>query len=144
MGSWQLIAIFGLLVQDAIDMNVLRLLYLGFGWLCVGLGVIGIVMPILPTTPFLLVAVWAFSKSSPELAAKLRNHPQLGLFIRSWQDHGAIPPVGKIMSIAMMTASGAYFIYAAILPFAATVALCAAFALIAIYILTRPSSGPKP
>ena len=61
-------------------------LLLGTGWLCVGLGALGVVMPLFPTTPFLLVAVWAFSRSSPELAEKIRNHPVVGPFIRDWQD----------------------------------------------------------
>jgi uncharacterized protein len=142
--SWQLIAIFGLLVQDAIDMNPLRLIYLGLGWLFVGLGVIGIIMPIFPTTPFLLLAMWAFSRSSPELAEKLRNHPKVGRFICGWQDHGVIPPIGKIMSVTMMTVMAAYVLYIGLLPLWAALLVCAVLVFVAVYIVSRPSAPPKP
>ena len=51
-------------------MDFRRLIYLGIGWLSRGMAAAGIILPILPTTPMLLVAVWAFGKSSPELAEK--------------------------------------------------------------------------
>ena len=83
-------------------------LLLGTGWLCVGLGALGVVMPLFPTTPFLLVAVWAFSRSSPELAEKIRNHPVVGPFIRDWQDAGVIPTKAKVFAVVMMAAMFAY------------------------------------
>jgi uncharacterized protein len=138
-----LIAIFGQLVQDAIEMNALRLFYLGLGWLSVGLGVLGIIMPILPTTPFLLLAVWAFSRSSPELAERLRNHPKAGPYIRAWQDHGVIPPLGKFMAIIMMTVMAAYLVAYSPLPLWAGVTASAGMFLVAVYIVTRPSAPPK-
>jgi uncharacterized protein len=141
--SWRLIAIFGQLVQDAIEMNALRLFYLGLGWLSVGLGVVGIIMPILPTTPFLLLAVWAFSRSSPELAEKLRNHPKAGPYIRAWQDHGVIPPLGKFLAITMMTVTGAYLIVYGPLPLWAAISACAGMFLVAVYIVTRPGAPPQ-
>jgi uncharacterized protein len=137
-----LIAIFGQLVQDAIEMNAIRLFYLGLGWLSVGLGVLGIIMPILPTTPFLLLAVWAFSRSSPELAEKLRNHPKAGPYIRAWQDYGVIPPAGKIMAVLMMTVMGAYLILYSPLPQWAAAVTCLMMLAVAIYIVTRPSRVP--
>jgi uncharacterized protein len=140
--SWRLIAIFGQLVQDAIEMNVLRLFYLGLGWFCVGLGLLGIIMPILPTTPFLLLAVWAFSRSSPELAEKLRNHPKAGPYIRAWQDYGVIPPVAKIMAVLMMSAMGAYLSFYSPVPQWAAAVACVVMLVVSIYIVTRPSKVP--
>ncbi len=124
-------------------MNALRLFYLGLGWLSVGLGVLGIIMPILPTTPFLLLAVWAFSRSSPELAERLRNHPKAGPYIRAWQDHGVIPPLGKVMAITMMTVMAAYLVAYSPLPLWAGVTASAGMFLVAVYIVTRPSAPPK-
>jgi uncharacterized protein len=124
-------------------MNALRLFYLGLGWLCVGLGVIGIIMPILPTTPFLLVAVWAFSRSSPELAEKLRNHKYAGPYIRDWQDHGVIPPKAKVLAIVMMSAMGVYVAGFSVVPGWVALLVCAALMAIGIYILTRPGAAPK-
>ncbi len=123
-------------------MNVIKILYLGLAWLCVGLGIIGIVMPIFPTTPFLLLAVWAFGRSSPEMAEKLRNHPKAGRYIRDWQDHGVIPPIGKIMAISMMSAAGVYLAGFSQLPGWAVVSACAIMIAIGCFILTRPSSAP--
>jgi uncharacterized protein len=123
-------------------MNPIRLFYLGLGWLCVGLGVIGIIMPILPTTPFLLVAVWAFSKSSPELAEKLRNHPVAGKYIRAWQDYGAIPPVGKALAVTMMSVMGVYVAGFSSVPNWAALAICLVLVAVGVYILLRPSEPP--
>jgi len=54
------------------------------GMLCVGLGVIGIFVPGLPTTPFMLLAAWLFARSSTRLHQWLLNHPRLGPFIKAW------------------------------------------------------------
>lgn len=119
-------------------MTALRLFYLGFGWLSVGLGIIGIILPILPTTPFLLVAMWAFSRSSPELAEKLRNHPSAGPYIRAWQDHGAIPVLGKVLAVSMMSVMGIYLAGFSVLPGWAAVPACLGLIAIGVYIITRP------
>ena len=123
-------------------MNPVRLFYLGLGWLSVALGVVGIILPILPTTPFLLVAVWAFSKSSPELAEKLRNHPKAGPYIRAWQDHGVIPPMGKALAVTMMSVMGIYFAGFSILPGWAALLVCVVLVAVGVYILSRPSKPP--
>jgi uncharacterized protein len=123
-------------------MQAFRIFYLALGWLCVALGIVGIILPLLPTTPFLLVAVWAFSKSSPALAAKLRNHPKAGPYIRAWQDHGAIPVVGKVLSTVMMAAMGIYLVGFSLAPLWAAISVCIAMAAVAGYILTRPSAAP--
>ena len=82
--------------------------YLAVGWISVALGVIGVVIPILPTTPFLIVAVWAFSRSSPVFAERIRNHPVVGPYIRDWQDFGVIPVKAKILACLMMGTASLY------------------------------------
>lgn len=89
-----------------------RPVYLAIGWGCVGLGIAGAILPLLPTTPFLLVALWAFSRSSPAAAAWLRSHPRLGPYIVDWQDHGVIPLRAKVFAVAMMSASFAWLVLA--------------------------------
>ena len=84
---------------------------LGTGWLCVGLGVVGIIMPLFPTTPFLLVAVWAFSRSSPEMAEKIRSHRHAGKFVRDWEDEGVIPTGAKVIAVVMMTVMFGYLFF---------------------------------
>jgi uncharacterized membrane protein YbaN (DUF454 family) len=123
-------------------MRLSRYFYLGLGWLCVGFGAIGIVVPVLPTTPFLLVAVWAFSRSSPEIAARLRSHPRFGHYIRHWQDHGVIPLKAKVLAMLMMAGAGFYLVRFSGAPAWAAYSACAALLAVGVYILTRPSVPP--
>jgi len=79
-------------------------------WLLVGVtattcGVAGIVLPLVPTTPFLLVAAYAFARSSPRLHAWLLTHPRFGPLIRDWQDHGAIGTWTKVLAVLVMVAT---------------------------------------
>jgi uncharacterized membrane protein YbaN (DUF454 family) len=72
-----------------------RLLYLGLGLLSVALGAAGIVLPLLPTVPFMLLAAFFFARSSPRLEAWIVDHPRFGPHIRAWRERGAIGPAGK-------------------------------------------------
>ncbi len=117
-----------------------RPLLLGTGWLCVGLGALGIVLPLFPTTPFLLVAVWAFSKSSPELAERIRNHRIAGPYVRDWQDEGVIPLGAKIAAMAMMAGTLTYLAFFAAVPQWAVVVAVLVMLGAAIFILTRPTN----
>ena len=118
-------------------------LLLGTGWLCVGLGALGVVMPLFPTTPFLLVAVWAFSRSSPELAEKIRNHPVVGPFIRDWQDSGVIPTKAKVFAVVMMAAMFAYLHFGAQAPVWIEVGVAVVFLAVSAFIVTRPGRAPQ-
>lgn len=76
-------------------------------WLVVGLlataaGIIGIFLPLVPTTPFLLLAAYAFARSSPRLHTWLVAHPVLGRPIEDWQRHGAISRGVKITAVVTM------------------------------------------
>lgn len=76
--------------------------WLLLGWTSVALGFAGIVLPILPTTPFLILAAFAFSRSSPRLRQWLVEHDIFGGPIRDWEDKGAIRPRYKIMACTAM------------------------------------------
>ena len=78
---------------------------LAFAWLNVGLGMIGVVVPGMPTTIFLIIAVWAFSKCSIRFQRWLWNHPKFGSSIRAWHQHRVIPVKAKIMAASMMAVS---------------------------------------
>lgn len=79
--------------------------YRALGLLCVVLGVIGAVLPLLPTTPFLLLAAYFFARSHPEWEARLLAHPRAGPAIRAWRDHRAIPRVAKRAATLLMSIS---------------------------------------
>jgi len=78
---------------------------LAFGWLNVGMGIIGILVPGLPTTVFLIIAAWAFSKSSERFHRWLWNHPRFGGSIQAWHKHRVIPTRVKYLASLMMTLS---------------------------------------
>ena len=80
----------------------LRPLLLGAGWLSMALGVIGIFLPVLPTTPFLLLAAACFVRSSPRVYVWLVTHPRLGPWIRDYLDGEGIPLKAKFYSIGLM------------------------------------------
>lgn len=85
-----------------------RPIYKGLGFLAVGLGAIGAALPIMPTVPFLLLAVYFFARSSPELEQKILDHPHWGPQVKDWRDRRAISRSSKTMAIGAMTV-GAIF-----------------------------------
>ena len=74
----------------------MRVVYLGVGWLAGSCAFIGAFLPILPTVPFLLVALWAFGRSSDRLRERLLADPVFGPDIRRCQEPGAIRRGAKI------------------------------------------------
>jgi hypothetical protein len=118
-----------------------RPLWMLLGFVCVGLGFIGALLPVMPTTIFLILAVGCFARSSPRLEAWLLNHPRFGPTLRAWRAEGAIPRRGKIMACAGISVGYVLFwlgarpnLWLALLV-GAFMAGCAA------YILTRPAPG---
>lgn len=69
------------------------------------LGLIGIAVPVLPTTPFLIVAAWAAGKGWPALEERLLAHEKFGPHIRRWRERGAVPRRAKMIASAMMLGS---------------------------------------
>lgn len=112
------------------------LLALGFG--CVGLGVLGMFLPVLPTTIFFIIALWAFSKSSVRAHQWLYNHPRFGAQLRDWHQHKMIPLKAKVLAVTMITGSFLYItVYLAngwLVPILTGVILGS----VIIYIVTRP------
>jgi hypothetical protein len=85
-----------------------RFLYLALGWVCVVLGVIGVFLPLMPTTVFLLIAAWAFSRSSERWHRWLREHAHFGETIRAWEEHHAMPRRAKRIALLALAASYAF------------------------------------
>jgi len=118
--------------------KTIKLLYLGLGVTCTALGFIGAFLPVLPTTPFLLVALWAFSKSSPRLQQWLYHHHRYGTTLQEWFEHGVISVRVKIIATTAICLSipTAYFITESksLLLFHVPIVV-----LTVIYLYTRPS-----
>ncbi|MGD9478548.1 YbaN family protein [Shinella sp. G-2] len=116
----------------------MRPIYMLAGLLMTALGIIGVFLPLLPTTPFLLVAVWCFSRSSPRLEAWLLNHRTLGPPLANWKREGAISARTKVVALSLIAASYGFFWYRVqpSLLLAAVVALILLAS--ALFIATRP------
>ena len=84
---------------------LLRWLLLAFAVLCLGLGIIGIIVPGLPTTVFILMAAWAAARSSPRLYRWLWQHRLFGSMLRNWAQGGKVSRHAKWSAAAMMSLS---------------------------------------
>ncbi len=85
------------------ESRVVRVLYLGAGLAFVALGVLGLFLPVLPTTPFLLLAAACFARASSRFYNWLLNNPLLGPTILEWRRHRSIPYRTKVAAIVLMT-----------------------------------------
>ncbi len=75
------------------------------GCIFLTLGVIGAVLPLLPTTPFVLLSAFCFANSSPRFHTWLHRHPYFGKIIKNWQENRSIPAKAKYLALGMMTVS---------------------------------------
>ena len=113
-----------------------RYTLLAIGWLSVLLGVIGIFVPVLPTTPFLLLAAACFVRSSRRFYLWLVNHKHLGPWIRDYLEGNGIPLKGKVYAIGLMWASIGLSCYLVPMPWARAFLLTSAV-LVTLYILRQ-------
>lgn len=121
--------------ETAVDLARRRLYRIG-GCICLGAAAVGVVLPLLPTTPFLLLAAWLFSKSSPALHHRLLNHPRFGPLLRDWQRERAIPRKAKAAAIAALLASWSGLVLTVDAMVAAAAA--AVMAPVGLFVATRP------
>jgi len=82
-----------------------RPLWLGSGLLSVGLGILGIALPLLPTVPFFLLAAFCFARSNPAWEHRLLNHPRYGPPLRQWRERKAISRKAKLAALTAMAAT---------------------------------------
>ena len=115
-----------------------KIILLSIGWICVGLGFIGIFVPGLPTTIFLIVALWAFTKSSNKLRIWLLNHKKFGPFLRDWQEHRVVPLRAKILMVILQTCV-VIMVHYTFNNLFITIGLIVILVLVASYVLSLPS-----
>ena len=115
-----------------------KIILLSIGWICVGLGFIGIFVPGLPTTIFLIVALWAFTKSSKKLRIWLLNHKKFGPFLRDWQEHRVVPLRAKILMVILQTCV-VIMVHYTFNNLFITIGLIVILVLVAWYVLSLPS-----
>ncbi len=85
--------------------RAVRWAYLGLGWCFFGLGVIGVILPVIPGTPLMLVALWAFTRGSTRLEHWLLQHRWFGAPLRAWRLGRVVPLSVKLTAWFSMAAS---------------------------------------
>lgn len=85
--------------------SITRRAWLVLAVACTSIGAVNAFLPVLPTTVFWIIAAWAFGKSSPELARRLREHPRFGPGLKLWMDHRMMSRRSKFAAIAAIGCS---------------------------------------
>lgn len=116
----------------------MRILWVTLGLTCVGLGIIGIAIPLLPTVPFMLLAAYCFARSSERLHNWLLSHPRFGPPIEDWQSRGAINPRVKRISTVSVAAVFALSLVMGLRPLILGIQ-AVVLGCVLIFIWTRPS-----
>ena len=114
-----------------------RLAWQALALTCLALGLLGIVLPGLPTVPFLIAAAWAGGRGWPALEHWLLRHPRFGPPILRWRDHGAVPRRAKSAATVMMLISAVVLVLSS-LPAVARIGLPLVMAAIAVWLWSRP------
>lgn len=118
--------------------RVARGLWLGVGVVLVGVGFVGLFLPLLPTTDFMLLALPCFARSSPQLESWLLNHPRFGGSLRAWRDERAVGRYGKIAACAGMAGGYALFCMSAHPNWFLALAVAALMIGAAAWVVSRP------
>ncbi len=119
-----------------------RWAFLGIGFAFTGLGVLGAVLPLLPATPFFLVALWAFARSSRRFHDWLYHHPVFGPPLRSFHEHRVVPRYAKALSLGTMTVTFALAWLHGRTPAWGLAAMAVLFLGSAAFVLRFPSTPP--
>ncbi|ART79194.1 YbaN family protein [Oceanisphaera avium] len=121
----------------------MRIVFALLGGLALLLGIIGVFLPVMPTTPFILLAAFLFSKSSPKIHAWLVNHPWFGPLIQDWQAHRGVRPHIRRRALWMMAISFSFSMY--VLPlWQLKLGLALGFAIVVFWFLRLPVIRDAP
>lgn len=123
-------------------MGLVRRLFCAAGFASLGAAALGAALPVLPTTPFVLLAAWCFSKGSPRLHRRLLASRAFGPLVLNWRRHGVIRPRAKALSGALIVLFFAFSLaFTELAPVLKALLACVGAAVLG-FILTRPGA-PK-
>ena len=117
--------------------GVIRAGYFAFGLFSLALGALGLLLPILPTVPFVILAAFCFARSSPALERRLVEHRTFGPHINAWRSRGAISRKGKAAAAVAFAAS--VLLGLLMLPFPWSLIPAAAALIGGAWVLSRPT-----
>lgn len=119
----------------------MKFFWITLGWIALVLGIIGAFLPLLPTTPFLLLAAWSFSQGSEKLHLWIMTHPKLSPPIIDWQENRAIQRSIKVTATFTMLAMiglTALFASQLAIPSWAVIIQAVILTIVAAFLWTRP------
>jgi len=118
-----------------------KIILITVGWCCVGMAFIGVFVPGIPTTIFLIVALWAFARSSKKFHSWLLNHKRFGPILQNWESHKIVPRNAKILMVILQISAVIIFHYS-LQNIYLTVLLIITLIFVARYVLSLPSESP--
>jgi uncharacterized protein len=114
-----------------------RFAYATLAYVCVGLAMLGVVLPGLPTVPFLLLAAWAASRGSARLHRWLYEHPRFGQVLIDWEQKGAVSRRSKVLAVLLLSSSWLIMLWRVGDPWL-LLALALLFTAVGTFVATRP------
>jgi len=118
-----------------------KIILITIGWSCVGLAFVGTFVPGIPTTIFLIIALWAFAKSSKKFHSWLLNHKRFGPILQNWESHKVVPRKAKILMVILQISAVIIFHYS-LQNIYLTAILIITLIFVARYVLSLPSELP--
>ena len=119
-------------------MKLRKYTYIVLGWLSFAIGFIGMFLPLLPTVVFWIIAVWLWSKGSPELMEKVYQNPRYGSQIKAFMLHGVVSRKGKMAAVISMSISYVLFQFIVKPGFATGIGVAVVLSIIALWLISRP------
>ena len=122
-----------------------RFLWALLAWVSLILGIIGAVLPVMPTVPFILLSAFAATRGSDRLRGWLMAHPTFGRAILDWEQNGAVTRKAKWIASAMMSISSLSMAYFAPHPWMAAIGIgCMALVTLWLWCRPEPRQPPEP
>ena len=124
----------------ALRRRIAMLAWRALALVCVGLGLIGVALPVVPTVPFLIASAWAASRGWPAFEIWLLNHRLFGPPIVQWRQHGAVPRRAKWLSCGMMACSAVGMQFVTQIPLGLRIAIPLGMLAVGIWLWRRPDA----
>ncbi len=121
--------------------TTVRYTWLTLGWISLIVGLVGLFIPLLPTTPFILLTGFCFSRGSERMHRWILTHPYLGSIIRNWHDNRSIPLSAKVGSSVMMLGSIAVIQWHPRIPVPVKWGVSAFLIAVIVFVLTRVTAA---